>query len=270
MAGWDNRRLGFLPLLACAGAAIAVAAGRMEPARTAGLAPGLAYLRDVDPTIVQDLKYATLDNFTGRVVPGYEDSACILARPVAEALARVQKALQRDGLGLKVYDCFRPRRAVQAFVAWAASAETSLDHRRFHPRTAKTALFPEGYIARTSSHSQGVAVDLTLVALPAAAQPAFDPAAAYGPCNGAAEQRAPDNSVDMGTGFDCFDPMSHTQSREVPLASRRWRSRLVEAMAAQGFANYAREWWHFTLPVTGAHPAPDVPAATSRPGPPKQ
>ena len=103
-----------------------------------------------------------------------------------------------------------------------------------------------GYIAARSAHSTGTAVDLTLVERLAAAVPPFDPRAAYAPCTAPSVQRAPDSSVDMGTGFDCFDAKSHTLSRALTPEQRRWRSVLVAAMRAHGFRNYFLEWWHFS------------------------
>ena len=208
----------------------------------------LVYLREIDPTIAQDMKYATEDNFTGRRVPGYQAGECILVRAAAEALAEVQRDLRGLNLGLKVYDCLRPERATSAFVAWSQTREQNPSSGRFYPRLRKDRLFAEGYIARASSHSRGIAVDLTIIQLPVPPLPAaFDTAARYGPCNGPVRSRAPDNAVDMGTAFDCFDQMSSTHTPEISEEQRRWRERLITAMARHGFQNYRREWWHFTF-----------------------
>ena len=145
------------------------------------------------------------DNFTGRPLPGYGAAECMLRREAAEALKRVQADLAQENLGLKVYDCYRPTRAVRAMEAWAHDGDDSEATKRFYPALHKRNLFRLGYIAAQSKHSTGTTVDLTLIRLPAAPAPAFDPAARYGPCTGPAAKRAPDNSIDMGTGFDCFD-----------------------------------------------------------------
>ena len=189
----------------------------------------------------------------------------MLLREVAEALSRVQQALLPRKLSLKVYDCYRPRRAVRAFVAWVktrAGPDPLL--KRFHPNIERNQLINLGYVAAVSRHSRGDTVDLTLVALPA---PPVAPSAAqaYGACTGPAEARAPDNSVDMGTGFDCFDPLSHTKPAASPRRRRRWRRHLVEAMARQGFRNYHKEWWHFTLTRAPHGPAFNVPILPRRP-----
>ena len=133
------------------------------------LPPGFVYLRDVDLSIVQDMRYATADNFTGRPLPGYGAAECVLRREAAEALRRVQADLARENLGLKVYDCYRPTRAVRAMEAWAHDGNDSEATRRFYPALHKRNLFALGYIAAQSKHSTGTTVDLTLVRLPAAA-----------------------------------------------------------------------------------------------------
>jgi zinc D-Ala-D-Ala dipeptidase len=223
------------------------------PAAAAERLPaGFVYLRDVDASIAQDMRYAGSDNFTGHPLPGYGAPECVLRRAVAEALAQVQADLARENLSLKVYDCYRPTRAVRAFVRWAQDGARDSASKRFFPTLEKRTLFALGYIAAHSAHSTGTAVDLTLIKLPAALVPPFDPAAAYGPCTAPAAQRAPDSGIDMGTGFDCFDAKSHTASAAIPAEQMRWRARLVAAMRKHGFHNYFREWWHFSF---GARPA---------------
>lgn len=210
------------------------------------LAPGFAYLHDIDSSIMQDIRYATHDNFTGHPLPGYGASECILRRETAEALKRVQAELVRQNLSLKVYDCYRPSRATRGMIAWANDGSDDGTTRRFYPVLHKRNLFRLGFIAMQSRHSTGTAVDLTLVRLPTVPVPRFDPAVRYGPCTGPASRRAPDNTVDMGTGFDCFDPRSYTASTATTAEQRHWRLLLQSAMRRHGFANYFREWWHYT------------------------
>jgi D-alanyl-D-alanine dipeptidase len=212
------------------------------------LPPGFVYLRDVDSSIAQDMRYATSDNFTGRPLPGYKAGECILRREAAEALRRVQADLAHENLGLKVYDCYRPTRAVRAMAAWAHDGDEGAATKRFYPELQKRNLFRLGYIAAQSKHSTGTTVDLTLIRRPATPAPAFDPAARYGPCTGPAAKRAPDNSIDMGTAFDCFDLRSYSASRAIAPEQKRWRGVLNTAMHRSGFANYFREWWHYSYP----------------------
>ena len=108
-------------------------------------------------------------------------------------------------------------------------------------------MFSLGYIAAHSAHSEGIAVDLTLVPLPAPSAAAFDPHAAYGACTAPVDQRAPDTSLDMGTGFDCFDDKAHTGSGAITPEQAHLRALLVAAMRRHGFRNYFREWWHFSF-----------------------
>ena len=212
------------------------------------LAPGFVYLRDVDSSIVQDIRYATSDNFTGRPLPGYGAPECVLRRETAEALRRVQADLAGQNLSLKVYDCYRPIRAVRAMIAWANNGIDDDVTRRFYPVQQKRRLFALGFISAQSRHSTGTAVDLTLVRLPAApVLLRFDRAVRYGPCTGPAVNRAPDNSVDMGTGFDCFDNRSNTANSGITAEQRHWRSVLQSAMRRHGFSNYFREWWHYSF-----------------------
>jgi zinc D-Ala-D-Ala dipeptidase len=236
-------RLHFLLLLLALLLATPVCARDMLP-------PGFVYLRDVDNTIAQDIRYATADNFTGRPLPGYNAAECVLRREAAEALKRVQADLAKDNLSLKVYDCYRPTRAVRAMAAWSHDGEDNPATRRFYPSLHKRNLFALGYIAMQSRHSTGTAIDLTLIRLPVTPAPRFDPAASYGPCTGPVARRAPDNSIDMGTAFDCFDTRSYGASSAVNPEQRRSRAALNAAMRRHGFANYFREWWHYSF--TGA------------------
>ena len=205
------------------------------------------YLRDVDSTIVQDMRYATANNFVGRALNGYEAGECIVTRSIGAALKRVQRDLKPRGLSLKVYDCYRPQRAVDDMYAWAQDGQETPAQRRYNPKMRKDDLFRLGYIARHSGHSTGKAVDLTLVQLPVSKAAPFDPRADYADCTGSQNRRAPDNSVDMGTGYDCSDEIAHTGSKAITAQQRKWRGTLVNAMARHGFVNYRLEWWHFSL-----------------------
>lgn len=229
----------------------AVMAGIGGPAAAIAAAPlpgDFVYLRDIDPTIAQDMRYATANNFVGRVLNGYEAGECIVTRAVGAALRRVQQDLAPQGLSLKMYDCYRPQRAVDDMYAWAQDGRETPAQRRYNPKISKADLFRLGYIARHSGHSTGKAVDLTLVKLPVTATPPFDPKADYADCTGPRHLRAPDTSVDMGAGYDCSDEKAHTGSKAVTPQQRKWRETLVNAMVKQGFVNYRMEWWHFSLP----------------------
>jgi D-alanyl-D-alanine dipeptidase len=172
-------------------------------------------------------------------VPGYRAPKCFLLKPVAEALARVEHTLRQQHMRLKIWDCYRPARAVAAFVRWAHDLSDRSTKAAHYPNVDKSKLLGE-YIAPVSGHSRGATVDLTMMQ-----------------CDARDRHCRP---LDMGTHFDLFDPRAHTDSKRVTAAQRAHRRRLLHAMAAQGFENYPAEWWHYTFTM---HPQPttlyDVP-----------
>lgn len=210
------------------------------PAGAAALPFDFVYLRDIDPTILQDIRYAGSNNFVGRPLPGYEAAECVVTRDVARRLQAAQAELRPRGLSLKMLDCYRPVRAVAEMLAWSQDGVETTAGRRYSPRIAKQDLFRLGYIAVRSSHSTGAALDLTLVELAADNSAAFDPAKDYADCTAPAALRAPEGSVDMGTGYDCSDVKAHTAAQNLTPEQRRWRNELVAVMARQGFVNYAK------------------------------
>ncbi len=193
---------GFAPLF------LTVAAFAGEPP------PGFVRLADVAPGIEQDMRYAGPNNFTGAPVPGYHAPQCWLRREAAQALARAQALAHRRGFDLVVYDCYRPKRAVAAFLAWSKNPDESTKD-AYYPRVAKSELFAQGYIAEHSTHSTGLAVDIGV------------------------------KGWDFGAPFDYFDPRSWTQS-PVARGAQSARQKLVALMQSVGFENYPREWWHFS------------------------
>ena len=231
-----------------------------QTAKAQGLPGGFVYLRDIDPSIIQDMRYATSNNFVGKPLRGYDAGECVVKREVGLALKNIQQELARQKLSLKMFDCYRPERAVADMVAWSKNGKETQADRRFSPAFRKADLFRLGYIATRSGHSTGAALDLTLVDLTADNSAKFDSTKAYADCTAPAEARAPEGSVDMGTGYDCSDVKSHTAAPSITPAQRRSRNTLVAAMARQGFVNYSKEWWHFSLPGVGRQ-AYDFPIA---------
>lgn len=210
----------------------------VSPARTAEQA-GLVAIDRLVPDIRQDIRYAGSDNFVGEPIDGYQAPRCYLLRPVAEALQRVEMELRAQGLRLLVYDCYRPVRAVRHFMRWAQDLDDLRGKAAYYPNLDKDQLVP-GYIAERSGHSRGATIDLTLLR-----------------CDAAGQGCAP---LDMGTAFDFFDPLAHTDSPEVSQAQRRNRQRLRTAMERHGFRNYEREWWHYGFqPEPSPELAFDVP-----------
>jgi D-alanyl-D-alanine dipeptidase len=246
-------------------AVVALSAGCDRPAPTRPMpaptasephAPaGFVVLSDVDPSIRTDIRYAGPHNFVGRPIAGYREPLCVLTWAAADALHRVQTAALARNHTIKVYDCYRPQRAVNDFVAWAKQPGEQQMKAEFYPRVEKSRLFDEGYIGEPTAHSRGSTLDLTLVAMPPLAQPSYTPGQPLVPCTAPVDERFPDNSVDMGTGFDCFDPLAHTADPAVTGTARDNRMLLKRLMADAGFTNYPREWWHYSY---APEPYPDT------------
>lgn len=224
-------------------AAVCVAAAALSASAlsAAGMPDDFVYLRDVDPSIRQDMRYAGSDNFTGAPVPGYNAAECILVRQAADALKAVQSDLKPKGMTLRVYDCYRPTQAVAAFVAWAKEPDDPKAKAVHYPNLSKTDLFP-GYIATRSGHSRGATLDLTVEPIAATER---HPRGVS--CLAPEEKFSPDGTLAMGTSFDCFDVKANTQTPGLTSEEIGNRALLRDAMAARGFKNYPLEWWHYTF-----------------------
>jgi len=211
------------------------------------LPSGFVYLRDVDPTIVQDIRYAGSHNFVGRPIKGYRTAECVLSARAANALQTVQRALAEKRLSLIVWDCYRPQRAVDDFAQWSKDPARAEMKAEFYPRTDKQDLFALGYLARRSAHSRGSTVDLGIVPIGSAAAPPPNPSQPLKACTAPKGERFEDGTIDFGTGYDCLDVMATMSNALVSATARRNRQMLKSAMQAAGFRPYAREWWHFQL-----------------------
>jgi D-alanyl-D-alanine dipeptidase len=207
---------------------------------------GFVEIREVIPDIILDLRYLTNHNFLGTDVNGYKNEKCYITKSAADSLAKVQSELRKFNLSLKIYDAYRPQRAVDHFVRWAKDLSDTLTKKEFYPTIDKSRLFVDGYIAEKSGHSRGSTVDLTIVPIPIPSQLLFD-VENQCECFESAEKRFKDNSIDMGTGFDCFHSLSHTESIKLTPQQRANRLLLKSLMDKYGFKNLAEEWWHFTL-----------------------
>lgn len=180
-------------------------------------------LSDMVPGIVQEIRYFSTYNFVGDRVDGYEEPVALLTKEAARALKGVANEANAMGYRLKVFDAYRPARAVRHFVFWGIE---DLDLRMkpfFYPKLEKQVLFQEGYIAKESSHSRGSTIDLTLLDM------------------------ATGKEVDMGSPFDLFDPLSHPDCRDVTDEQYDNRMLLQNLMVRAGFEPIDCEWWHFTL-----------------------
>lgn len=207
---------------------------------------GFVEIRQIIPDIALDLRYYTNHNFLATPVDGYQSEKCYITKAAADSLAKVQAELKKFNLSLKIYDAYRPQRAVDHFVRWAKELADTLTKKEFYPTVDKSRLFVDGFIAEKSGHSRGSTVDLTIVPIPIPSQPEFDvnnQCECYKPL----DQRFKDNSLDMGTGFDCFSELSHTENPNLTPQQRANRLLLKSLMEKYGFKNLAEEWWHFTL-----------------------
>lgn len=231
-----------LPALgACAGLPVTATATEATPdasaptpsSATTAAAAGLVDIASLVPDIALEIRYAGSDNFTGAPVDGYLAPKCLLLRPAAQALQRVEMSLRERHLRLKLFDCYRPARAVADFVRWAGDLSDQGSKPRYYPNLDKRELLGD-YIAPVSGHSRGATLDLTLMQCDADG----------GDCR----------PLDMGTEFDFFDPRAHTESPDITPVQHANRLRLREAMSAQGFRNYPLEWWHYTLAPEPAPP----------------
>jgi zinc D-Ala-D-Ala dipeptidase len=213
----------------------------------AALPRGFVYLRDIDPTIVQDIRYAGSHNFVGRPIRGYLAGECILSAPAADALEKVQRKLAEQKLSLIVWDCYRPKRAVADFYGWSRDPARTEMKAEFYPRTDKKMLFALGYLAGRSAHSRGSTVDLGIVPSDFSPTSPPDPSPPLKACTAPKGERFEDGTIDFGTGYDCLDVLastSHALAGEVALRNRQM---LKSYMEAAGFHPYAKEWWHFEL-----------------------
>ena len=180
-------------------------------------------LSDYVPGIVQEIRYYSTYNFVGDRIDGYEEPIALLTKDAARALKVVSNQANVMGWRLKVFDAYRPARAVRHFVLWGIE---DLDQRMkpfFYPDLEKQDLFRLGYVASKSSHSRGSTIDLTLLDM------------------------ASGKELDMGSPFDYFCERSHPDSREITPEQYENRMRLQKLMTDNGFAPIDCEWWHFTL-----------------------
>lgn len=189
----------------------------------ANLHPDFVSLSDACPGIIIQSNYATADNFTGEIVHGYKAQKAFMAKLPASILCEIHKDALEKGYSLKIFDSYRPVKAVQFFQDWAKRPETNpVIKKMYYPKFSRLELFDRGYIAKQSSHSRGSAVDLTLVDMK----------------NG--------KELDMGSIFDYFDDLSNTDSNRITKEQRKNRMLLKDLMESRGFKNFSQEWWHYS------------------------
>ncbi len=174
------------------------------------------------PSIILDVRYASSDNFIGRPITGYNASKIYISRESSVILNAIQAELQSQALTLKIFDGYRPQRAVDDFVRWAADPSDVKTKAKYYPDIKKERIIPDGFVAEKSGHSRGSTLDLTIA-------------------------DSEGHELDMGSGWDYFGAKSHAFYKEITIEQRANRLKLRELMLRHGFLPYDEEWWHFTL-----------------------
>ncbi|TBN03574.1 peptidase M15 [Hyunsoonleella flava] len=187
------------------------------------LPEGFVYANDLIPELNVELRYLGTNNFVGRPIEGYNNNCLILTEETVEALKKVQKELRKKNLGLKVYDGYRPQRAVNHFIRWAKNLNDTINKAQFYPDVRKIDLFKEEYIASRSGHTKGSTIDITIIDL------------------------TTKEELDMGSAYDFFGKQSWINYSNISNEQKTNRQLLQRVMLKYGFRNYPREWWHFTL-----------------------
>ncbi len=189
----------------------------------AQLPKGFVYAKIEIPSIQVDLQYCGDNNFVGETIDGYNANVAIMTKQTAAALKKVQTELVKQNLGIKIYDAYRPQRAVNHFVRWAKVVNDTLMKQQFYPQVNKRNLFKAGYIASKSRHSSGSTLDITIVDLKTG------------------------EALDMGSPYDFFGSESWVENKNLTKEQSKNRQKLQTVMLTNGFRNYPKEWWHFTL-----------------------
>lgn len=187
------------------------------------LPTGFVYIKDYLPLVEVDLRYLNHDNFIGKPVDGYKKNNAIFTKRATEALLKVEKELNNKNLGLKIFDAYRPQRAVNHFKTWAKAINDTITKQTYYPTVDKRNLFKDGYIASKSGHSRGSTIDLTIIDLKTKKE------------------------LDMGTVFDYLGPQSAHNYSKLTKAQKENREILKSVMIKYGFKPYSKEWWHYTF-----------------------
>jgi len=189
----------------------------------AQLPDGFVYVKDVIKDIKVELRYYSTNNFIGKPIDGYKANKLIISKNAADALKKVQDELEAKRLCLKVFDAYRPQRAVNHFMRWAKKNNDTINKHHFYPNVKKKDLFKKGYIASRSGHSRGSTLDVTII------------------------DNISGKELDMGSSYDFFGRQSWVNYEDITKTQKANRQLLQAVMIKNGFINYPKEWWHFTL-----------------------
>lgn len=185
-------------------------------------------LKEMVPETILDMRYAGTNNFTGSIIPGYQAPLALFPKVLLTHFEKASSLAINRGYRLKIFDAYRPQKAVDYFLEWSKKVEDRPELKsHYYPRFNRSELFKEGYLALHSSHSLGIAIDLTIV------------------------EAGDLQDLDMGGHFDLFDEISHTQNALISKVQKESREELLKIMSEAGFRNYSKEWWHYSIrPVT--------------------
>ena len=198
----------------------------LNSCNTSNVRSDFSKIESIEPPILIDIRYSGSDNFLGRTVKGYESPKNILTNEAIDALTIIQKILSKNGLGLKLYDGYRPQKSVNDFIYWSKKTSDTLTKQKYYPDEIKDSLIVKGYIAEKSSHSRGSTVDVTII---------YTDSVNYG------------KELDMGGGWDFFGIKSWIDNDSITDLQKKNRNYLQNIMNQNGFRSYSKEWWHFTL-----------------------
>ena len=193
---------------------------------SAQIPAGFGYIADEIPDIVLEIRYAGKENFMGRIVNGYTSSKAVLTKEALSALKKAQAEFNQLGYCIKLFDAYRPQKAVNHFIRWSKIKEDTINKNLYYPEIKKNSLFELGFIAKKSGHSRGSTIDLTLVYL---------------------EGNRKGKEVDMGSKWDFFGDISNYNYSHLSKKQKYYRKLLRETLLSSGFIPYEKEWWHFTL-----------------------
>jgi D-alanyl-D-alanine dipeptidase len=203
-------------------------------------------IKSILPQVQLDLRYYSNHNFIGKRITGYNEHVCLVTKKAAEALIAPEQKLLSMGLTFKVYDCYRPQMAVNEFYTWSQEPTNFKMQQEFYASVPKNKLFKEGYIALSSGHSRGSTLDLTIVPVNSSI-PQYNSSTQLSNCVNDVNKRFPDNSLDFGTGYDCFDKKSWISYKNLTPQQLANRLLFLDLMQEAGFKPFPTEWWHFTL-----------------------
>jgi zinc D-Ala-D-Ala dipeptidase len=206
---------------------------------------GFVYIKDVIPTIIENQRYLTNENFVGEPLNGYKSKRPVLTKEAAFALSNAEKEFRNDGYAIVIYDSYRPQRTVDQFVEWAKDENDIKKKDQYYPYIPKSKLFELEYIAERSGHSRGSTLDMSLIKIDESLKDIKFTNHTLE--DGEIIPFLDDGTIDFGSSFDYFGEASHHDNSKVDIQYLEMRNYLRQVMKKHGFKDYSVEWWHYTL-----------------------